>query len=207
MTPSPGNDASNRLVDRSAAIVPILTAWQRKRIDCPKIYTTCTHLPRYPSTTVFTSVATQVKKPHQQPSCAPRKFHPSNVLGGTLYKSIQHNARLYFLHGTGTLATTTIYYSLLLRQCAQNIISMNHISSLSSKPANYLSKYVRLVTNKTLFHHHRHPFFVFVFVCLFVCLFFTLYRIAFRSVTKLAKTITDRPSVTFGRLTSERFLE
>ena len=39
---------------------------------------------------------------------------------------------------------------------------------------------------------------------------FTLYRIAFRSVAKLAKIIadrSDRPSVTFGRLTSERFLE
>ena len=39
MTPSPGNATSNRVLDRSAAIVPILTAWQRKRIDCPKIYT------------------------------------------------------------------------------------------------------------------------------------------------------------------------
>ena len=120
------------------------------------------HAPIYqgtPKRTVSTSVRTQVKKPHQRPSCALRKFHPSNVLGGTLYKSIQHNVRLYSLHGTGILATTTIYYSLSLHQCAQNIISMNHISSLSSKPANYLSKYVHLVTNKTLFHHHRYQIF------------------------------------------------
>ena len=36
---------------------------------------------------------------------------------------------------------------------------------------------------------------------------FTLYRIAFHSVVKLAKVIANRPSVTFGKLTLERFLE
>ena len=73
---------------------------------------TCTHLPRYPNTTVSTSVTTQVKKPHQQPPCALRKFHPSNVLGGTLYKSIQHNALLStrnwnFSHNNYLLFTIT----------------------------------------------------------------------------------------------------